>query len=193
MPELEEQAVFDTIIDPTRGIADETGSRRFALAERPEGLSGLRLGLLANTKRNADVFLEELSGVLESEYGIKAVLTQKKPSLVDPLPEQMLEKFRSECDVVAVGVGDCGSCSASAIADGVLLEQAGIPAAVVTTDAFLMSANAMAKLRGAPDYRYVTTAHPVANLDRAGVRKRAVAAAPQIVALLSRQALAPTA
>lgn len=185
--------MFDTIIDPTRGVTDETGSRRFALADRPERLSGLRLGLLANTKRNADVFLEELAGVLESEYGVTVVLTQKKPSIVDPLPEQMLEKFRSDCDVVAVGVGDCGSCSASAIADGVLLEQSGVPAAVVTTDAFLMSANAMAKLRGAPDYHYVTTAHPVANLDREGVRQRAVAAAPQIAALLTQPALAQTA
>jgi hypothetical protein len=185
--------MFESIVDPTRGVANETGSRRFALAERPAELSGLRLGLLANTKRNADVFLEELSAVLESEYGLRPVLTQKKPSIVDPLPEEMLEKFRTECDVVAVGVGDCGSCSASAIADGVLLEQAGLPAAVVTTDAFLMSANAMAKLRGAPGYQYVTTAHPVANLDREGIRKRAVTAAPQIVNLLMRPALAQTA
>lgn len=185
--------MFETIVDPTRGVSTETGVGRFALAERPEALKGLRLGLLANTKRNADVFLEELSTVLESEYGMRPVLTQKKPSIVDPLPEEMLEKFRAECDVVAVGVGDCGSCSASAIADGVLLEQAGVPAAVVTTDAFLMSADAMAKLRGAPGYKYITTPHPVANLDRDGVRARAVAAAPQIVERLTRPALARTA
>ena len=65
---------------------------------------------------------------------------------------------------MVTGVGDCGSCSASAVADGVRFEAAGLPAAVICSDAFVVTADAMAGLRGAPGYRYVTTAHPVAVL-----------------------------
>ncbi len=56
MPEV--TAVFDSIIDPTIGAASGAGRGPAALADRPETLSGLRLGLLANTKRNAEPFLD---------------------------------------------------------------------------------------------------------------------------------------
>jgi hypothetical protein len=87
-------------------------------------------------------------------------------------------------------VGDCGSCSASAVADGLQLEAAGIPAAVICSDAFRVSADAMASLQGTPGYEYVTTAHPVASLSREGVRERAVQALPTIVGMLTRPAVA---
>ena len=99
-----------------------------------------------------------------------------------------MAELRAECDIVVTGVGDCGSCSASAVADGLLLEQGGIPAVVICSDAFTVSADAMADLRGAPGYQYVTTAHPVANLTPDGVRARAAQAVPAIVALLTQPA-----
>jgi hypothetical protein len=97
----------------------------------------------------------------------------------------MLEELRTGCDVVVVGVGDCGSCSASAVADGLQLEEAGIPAVVIVSDAFRVSANAMATLQGTEGYQYVTTPHPVANLSHEGITQRATAVVPEIVALLS--------
>ena len=97
----------------------------------------------------------------------------------------MVDELRAASDVVVVGVGDCGSCSASAIADGLQLEAAGVPTVVVVSDAFRVSADAMAELQGTPGYQYVATPHPVANLSRAGLRDRAAAAAPEILALLT--------
>lgn len=43
----------------------------------------------------------------------------------------------------------------------------------------------MAKLQGAPGYRYVTTRHPVAILTPDEVRERALAVLPEVVALLT--------
>jgi hypothetical protein len=185
----EETAVFDSIIDPTVGPAADSNQDQAALAERPVSLSGLRLGLLANTKRNAEQFLDQVGRLLGERYGMTTVLATQTPTLVDTAPEATLEQLRAECDVVVTGVGDCGSCSASAVADGLLLERAGVPAVVICSDAFMVSADAMADLRGAPGYRYVTTAHPVANLTPDGIRERARQAIPGIVALLTEPAL----
>lgn len=43
----------------------------------------------------------------------------------------------------------------------------------------------MARLQGAPDYRYVTTAHPVAPLARDEVRDRALRILPEVRSLLA--------
>jgi hypothetical protein len=183
--------VFDSIIDPTIGPAADSNQDQAALAARPVGLSGLRLGLLANTKRNAEQFLDQVGRLLGEQYGMTTVVAAKKPNIVDTAPEETLEQLRAECDVVVTGVGDCGSCSASAVADGLLLERSGVPAVVICSDAFMVSADAMADLRGAPGYRYVTTPHPVANLTPDGVKERARQAIPGIVALLTEPALTP--
>jgi hypothetical protein len=182
--------VFESIVDPTVGPAGSLTQEKPSLAARPQSLSGLRLGLLANTKRNAEQFLADVGRELADRYGMQVVVTTKKPNIVETAPEPVMTELREQCDIVVTGVGDCGSCSASAVADGLLLEQAGIPAAVIVSDAFIVSANAMAELRHAPGYQYVTTPHPVANLTPEGVQARAAQAVPGIVALLTEQVLA---
>jgi hypothetical protein len=112
------------------------------------------------------------------------VLARTKAAFAQPAPEGMLKELTSECDVVVTGVGDCGSCSASAVTDGVALEGRGTPVAVICSDAFRGSADAIAELRGAPGYRYVTTPHPVAVLTPGQVRERALAVLPDVVARL---------
>jgi hypothetical protein len=181
--------VFDSIIDPTLGPADAQRAPA-GLADRPASLSGLRLGLLANTKRNAEQFLDQVGRVLTEQHGVTAVVARKKPDITNTAPETILDDLRTGCDVVVVGVGDCGSCSASAVADGIILEQAGVPAVVVCTDAFTASADAMARVRGVPGYRYLTVPHPMANLTPDGVRDKAAAAVPAIVAMLTSRAMA---
>ncbi len=182
--------MFDSIVDPTVGPAADSERAEAALAPRPETLAGLRLGLLANIKRNAEQFLDEVGRLLAEQHGVKTVVARKKPDITNTAPQPMLDDLRAQCDIAVVGVGDCGSCSASAVADGILLEQSGIPAAVICSDAFVVSADAMAELRGAPGYRYLTTPHPVANLTADGVRDRAAAAIPGIVGLLTGAGLA---
>ena len=182
--------MFDSIIDPTIGPAADSGRGPATRADRPESLSGLRLGLLANTKRNAEQFLDEVGRLLAGQHGVATVLARKKPDITNTAPEPILDDLRAGCDVVVVGVGDCGSCSASPVADGIILEQGGIPAVVICTDAFTASADAMARIRGVPGYHYLTVPHPMANLTPEGVRDKAAAAVPEIVAMLTSQAMA---
>lgn len=68
--------------------------------------------------------------------------------------------------------------------DGILLEQAGIPAAVVLTDPFVRSGEEMAAAHGCPDFPYVLVPHPIATQSDAVLRDWAEAAAPAVLRLL---------
>jgi len=175
--------MFSAMIDPTAGPAKRSGPTVLA-ARRPE-LHGSRVGLLANVKRNAERFLDEVGALLRSEHGAAEVVRRKKLSITEVVPPDILADLVASCDVVVVGVGDCGSCSASAVADGLALEAAGIPAVVVCSDAFRVTADAMAALQGSPGYHYVQIQHPVAPLCSQELRQRAVTALPEIVATLT--------
>ncbi|WP_219413708.1 UGSC family (seleno)protein [Pseudonocardia nigra] len=177
----------NTILDPTgRGGAAATPPAPAAVRAPRCGLAGARVGLMENTKHNAALLLDEIGALLVAEHGAAAVtLRRTKTTIALPASAELVAEFAQECDVVITGVGDCGSCSASAVADGVQFEQAGLPAAVICSDAFVTTADAMAQLRGAPGYRYVTTEHPVAVLTPQQVADRAKQVLPGVVALLT--------
>ena len=69
--------MFESIIDPTIGPASAADQPRPTLADRPHSLSGLRLGLLANTKRNAEQFVAGVAAELAKQYGVVPVLASK--------------------------------------------------------------------------------------------------------------------
>jgi hypothetical protein len=180
----------NAILDPTgragrTPAAEQAQTGGLTLAPRRRGLTGAKVGLLVNTKQNADIFLEEVGKLLVEQHGAAGILARTKAAFAHPAPECLLKELTAECDVVVTGIGDCGSCSASAVADGVALEAHGTPAAVICSDAFTGSADAIAGLRGAPGYQYATTPHPVAVLTPAQVRERALAVLPDVVALLT--------
>jgi hypothetical protein len=172
-------------------ILDPTGATRLAArpaaarARRRPTLAGARVGLLINTKQNARPFLLEVGRLLQEEYGVASVTQRTKLNFAVPEPEDVIKELAAEADVVVTGVGDCGSCSAAAAADGVVLEAAGLPAAVIVTDSFRATASKMAELRGAPGYQYATTAHPVAVLTEEQVKERAAQVVGDVVRLLT--------
>ncbi len=172
----------NAILDPTGAATRSAAAPR---APRPASLSGARVGLLINTKQNADPFLHEVGRLLTERYGARGVLARTKVNFAQPAPEELVKEMQAGCDVVITGIGDCGSCSASAVADGVAFESAGVPAAAICSDAFRATADAMAELRGAPGYRYATTPHPVAVLTPDQVRERAAQVLDDVAALLT--------
>jgi hypothetical protein len=177
-------ATLADILDPTGQTTTRIGGA--ASAPRRTDLTGVRLGLLENTKHNAALLLDELATLLQAQHGASAtVLRRTKTAFALPLPEEQLAELVRECDVVLVGVGDCGSCSASAVADGIALERAGVPAAVICSDAFTATASGMAEVQGAPGYSYLTTAHPVAILAPEAVAERARQLLPEVVATVT--------
>jgi hypothetical protein len=55
------------------------------------------------------------------------------------------------------------------LADGIVLERAGVPAVSICTDAFVVPARAMADVYGVPDFDFVTIPHPIASLGPAEI------------------------
>jgi hypothetical protein len=70
------------------------------------------------------------------------------------------------------------------LADGIVLERAGIPAVSICTDAFKITAAAMAMSLGFPGYEYVTVPHPIASRTGQELVEMARAVVPEVLRIL---------
>jgi hypothetical protein len=70
------------------------------------------------------------------------------------------------------------------VADGIVFERLGVPAASIVTDAFTASGNAMARRMGIPGYRYTMLPHPVSNLTPDECKQRAVDILQEVLDIL---------
>ncbi len=90
------------MLDPT-GTEARLETR---LAKRDGGLSGKRLGLLANGKRNADVLLRMVGGLLVERYGVQEPVFVDKRDASRPASDGVLDELLPRCDVVVTAIGD---------------------------------------------------------------------------------------
>jgi hypothetical protein len=174
---------FEGLIDPT-GATSQT-SNNTTLAPRPESMEGLTLGLLDNTKPNATQLLAEFARELRERFGAAKTREYVKDYFGTPMKKELLEQITAECDVVITAVGDCGSCAAATVADGVMLERAGVPSVSVCSDSFLRAGQAMANVQGFKDFQFVAVRHPVASLDATQLRERVEESMPKVVEILA--------
>ncbi len=75
-------------------------------APRLPSLAGTRLGIIDDSKRNADVLLEELAELLRTRYEISEVKWHRKPSASKPADPEAIRELVESCDSVIVAVGD---------------------------------------------------------------------------------------
>ncbi|HLF78786.1 MAG TPA: hypothetical protein VJB57_15000 [Dehalococcoidia bacterium] len=81
--------------------------KRYALAPRRfRTLDGVRLGLLGNTKLNADAVLLAIGDLLKERYAIESVFMRTKPTFSRPAPEALVEEMAQHSDLVVTGIGD---------------------------------------------------------------------------------------
>jgi len=163
-------SILEPLLDPT-GATE--GHNDGTLSPRPVSLTGLTVGLLDNTKPNSTLLLDEIAADLTRDYGIGEIKHYVKDYFGTPLKDELLAQIVSEVDIVITAVGDCGSCSAATVADGILFERAGIPTVSITSDSFAMSGQAMADVQGFPGFQFAMVEHPMASLDSAQIRSRA--------------------
>ena len=90
------------IFDPTAAPV----ARAVQLAPRPAELRGLRLGLVENTKFNADTLLLKLADRLRERYGITMTHVARKRSPSHEVDERAIAALKERSDVVVSGIGD---------------------------------------------------------------------------------------
>jgi hypothetical protein len=70
------------------------------------------------------------------------------------------------------------------LADGIVLERAGVPAVSICTDAFVVAARAVADVYGMPEFEFVTIPHPIASLGPAEIEANVAPVIADIVRIL---------
>jgi len=89
------------ILDPTIATAREP----IDYAPRPRSLRGLRVGLIENTKKNAEAVLRKLAAKLAAAHGMQMEVLVHKPQRA-PLSDAQLAELKGRTDFTIAGVGD---------------------------------------------------------------------------------------
>jgi len=88
-------------IDPTAG-----GSQlKITMAPRPKDLAGKVVGLLDNTKEQADIILETVAETLRQQYGVAKVVIRRKEHYSKPATGAMIDEMAKEVQVAAAALG----------------------------------------------------------------------------------------
>ena len=90
------------VYDP-RGVV---GAEQKAIAARVKALDGLRLGILDNTKWNANKLLRELRDQLQAAHPLAAVHYYRKESFSKFAAPALIEQIRRDNDIVVTAIGD---------------------------------------------------------------------------------------
>jgi hypothetical protein len=162
-------------------------AERNPIAPRLGSLTGTRIGLLDNTKKNADRLLAAVGTILVRDHGVAEVVSRRKVSSSPAAPAPMIDELAG-CDAVINAYGDCGSCTSWCVYDGVTLEKRGVPTATVNSDSFVVLGQQEAIALGVPGLPIVTVPHPMGDVAAAEVERRAAALVAQIVHVLTTEA-----
>ena len=74
--------------------------------ERRIGKQGIRLGVLDNSKGNADHLLKFIVDAVKSSVPVASVVTLRKGSVSLPAPGEILDQLAEEADVVVSAMAD---------------------------------------------------------------------------------------
>jgi hypothetical protein len=148
------------LFDP-RGIVDRTV---VPCAPRKLELVGLRLGLLDNSKWNANKLLRGASAALGANIKFAAVNYYVKQRFSKDAAPELVEQIARENDIVLTAIGDCGSCCSCCIRDSVALDKLGIPTAAIITTEFARETELTLHALGMPDFVPVVIDHLVSSI-----------------------------
>jgi len=90
------------VYDP-RGVV---GAENKAIAPRLRSLDGLRLGILDNTKWNANKLLREVRDRLQAAHPLASVSYYRKESFSRFAAPELIRRIRSENDIALTAIGD---------------------------------------------------------------------------------------
>jgi len=160
------------LFDPC-GFVDLTIAPR---APRKINLNGLRLGVLDNSKWNANKLLRGASAALGENIRFAAVNYYVKHSFSKDAAPELIKQIAQENDIALIAIGDCGSCCSCCIRDAIELEKLGVPSAAIITTEFVQETELIRQVLGMPNFEAVVIDHPVSSitLDEMNARVRQI-------------------
>jgi hypothetical protein len=75
-------------------------------SERTLGQRGIRLGVLDNSKGNADHLLNLIVEGVKKEFNVDSVLIKRKPTSSRPATDEVLDELAKEADLVVSAMAD---------------------------------------------------------------------------------------
>lgn len=156
------------VFDP-RGVVSQVTT---PVAARKSKLGGMRLGILDNSKWNANKLLRGASAALGRTIEFAAVNYYVKHSFSKDAAAELIEQIARENDIVLTAIGDCGSCCSCCIRDSVALEKLGLPSAAIITTEFVHETELTKQAIGMPGLHAVVIDHPVSSITQAEVDVR---------------------
>ena len=172
------------VFDP-RGTVDQTVTPN---APRKMKLDGLRLGILDNSKWNANKLLRGASAALGENIRFAAVNYYVKHSFSKDAAPELIKQIAEENDVVLTAIGDCGSCCSCCIRDAIELEKLGVPSAAIITTEFVRETELVRRTLGMPDFEAVVIDHPVSSItqDEIDARVRQIKEQAETIWVISK-------
>src|SRR3954470_10926479 len=93
---------YEIVYDPRGVVAAE----RIAPASRVSALTGKRLGVLDNTKWNANKLLRRTAARLDAQFGLAAVNYYRKESFSKYADPALIAEIAGANDIVLTAIGD---------------------------------------------------------------------------------------
>ena len=90
------------LLDPTARLHDDEKP----LAPRFPDLHGKCIGILDNTKSNADLLMKQMASLLCLQYGASDIMHRRKAHAAIGATEELLDDMAASCDLVLIGSGD---------------------------------------------------------------------------------------
>ena len=84
----------------------QTSAAKIASVPRFTSLQGKTVGILDNSKPNADALAERLAELLKERYGIANVISRRKLTAQQGAPKNYIEELSAQADLVLAGLGD---------------------------------------------------------------------------------------
>jgi hypothetical protein len=156
------------MFDP-RGVVESSDA---PIAARVPVLDGLRLGILDNSKWNANKILRGSASALGESIRFAAVNYYVKHSFSKDAAAELIQQIAAENDIVLTAIGDCGSCTSFCIRDAIALERLGIPSAAIITTEFVRETELTRTAIGMKGLVPVVIDHPVSSITQAEVEVR---------------------
>jgi hypothetical protein len=94
---------LDAILSPE---GSSTAKQHHVAPRRFRTLDGVRVGLLGNSKLNADAVLVAIGDLLKERYAVDSVFMRSKPTFSKPAPDELVDEMVKNADVIVTGVGD---------------------------------------------------------------------------------------